>query len=89
MLLSTALANYQNLNPAIDGAFNTSCAANCTVDGAAGTTMCSCTRPYGYWTTTTTQNDPTQAWTMNFSLGYAEVSLKSQVGYVRAVRGGL
>jgi hypothetical protein len=48
-----SIVNYQNTDPAVDAAFNTNCAANCTV------TTCCCTHgtgigPSGYGSSTTT-----------------------------------
>ncbi|HEX7408535.1 MAG TPA: DUF1566 domain-containing protein [Candidatus Binatia bacterium] len=61
-----SIANYQNAGPAVDAAFSTSCAAGCTVDGASGTTMCSCTQSGGYWSSTTCQDSPDYAWGVGF-----------------------
>ena len=79
-----SIANYQNVIPAVDAVFNTSCMAGCAV------TTCSCTKPNGYWSSTTYQGSPDNAWDVFFSDG--NVSLNSKVGgvhFVRAVRGGL
>ena len=86
-----SIVNLQNVNPAVDTAFNTNCTANCTVDGAGGTTMCSCTVSDGYWSSTTDQ-DPNvpgpAAWGVGFYDGGVYYSIKSYNGYVRAVRSG-
>jgi hypothetical protein len=84
-----SLANYQTYGPGVDTAFNTSCAAGCTVDGAGGTTMCSCTQSYYYWSSTTYQRYPSSAWGVYFFDGVANAYHKSYSdGVVRAVRGG-
>jgi hypothetical protein len=76
-------------NPATFSAFNTSCAANCTVDGAGGTTQCSCTQSFYYWSATTTAGNPSYAWYVTFDFGNALNLGKTDGFYVRAVRGGL
>ena len=77
-----SIVNLQNVNPAVDSAFNTSCAASCTV------TACSCTQSDYYWSSTTYQADPTDAWFVYFSDGSVDDGSKSNSRYVRAVRGG-
>jgi hypothetical protein len=76
------LVDLGRVNPAIDPAFNTSCAASCTV------TTCSCTQSGSYWSSTTYQNYPTFAWLVSFYDGLVNTSDKSGSTYVRAVRGG-
>jgi len=80
-----SIVNYQHVNPAVDTAFNTGCAASCTV------TTCSCTQSGLYWSSTTYQGGPPQAWFVHFSAGSvsqaATVVSKPDGGYVRAVRG--
>lgn len=64
-------------------AFDTGCTAGCTV------TSCSCTRPYYYWTSTTSQGYEANAWLVGFgfgSLGEVIDDGKAGSGYVRAVR---
>ena len=77
-----SISNLQNVNPAVDTAFNTSCAANCTVTG------CSCTQSLGYWSSTTYQTTPYYAWYEYFNDGFVGAGNKSSSIYVRAVRGG-
>jgi hypothetical protein len=74
-----SLVNLQNVNPAVDAAFNTSCAASCTV------TTCSCTQSNGYWSSTTATSF---AWFVSFDDGVIHSSGKTSTLYVRAVRGG-
>ena len=69
-------------DPAVDAAFNTNCAANCTV------TTCSCTKFHVYWSSTTYQDGPDNAWFVYFVDGYVNYGLKGNAHYVRAVRGG-
>jgi hypothetical protein len=83
-----SIANYQNVNPSVDTTFNTSCAANCTVDGAGATTVCSCTQSGLYWSSTTNAYAPNYAWGVFFNgYGYNWYGKDSTL-YVRAVRGG-
>jgi hypothetical protein len=76
------------LNPAVYAAFDTSCAANCTV------TACSCTKSDDYWSSTTYQGDPAFAWAVYLFTGEVRspngiyYGDKSDSLYVRAVRGG-
>lgn len=78
-----SIVNYQNVDPAVSAVFNTGCAANCTV------TICSCTAASNYWSSTTSANDPTVAWVVNFNFGFVVAVNKSGDRRVRAVRGGL
>ena len=83
-----SIVNYQNVGPAVSAAFDTGCAANCTV------TTCSCTAASNYWSSTTSTNDPTAAWVVNFNFGFVVARNKSderhvRERHVRAVRGGL
>jgi hypothetical protein len=50
------LADLGRVSPAIDPAFNTSCTPSCTV------TTCSCTQSTYYWSSTTYQDGPPNAW---------------------------
>ena len=78
-----SIVNYETFNPAVGTAFNTGCAASCTV------TTCSCTQSTTYWSSTTDANSPLYAWTVYFSDGNVFSFSKSGNFYVRAVRGGL
>jgi Protein of unknown function (DUF1566) len=79
-----SIVNYQNVGPAVSAAFNTGCAANCTV------TTCSCTAAANYWSSTTSANEPAvAAWVVNFNFGFVVARNKSDERHVRAVRGGL
>ena len=86
-----SIADYQNTAPGVGTAFNNSCAADCTVDGAGGTTMCSCTWTWnGYWSSTTYPFDPERAFTVNFwGTFVGPISKDTAVNtWARAVRGG-
>jgi hypothetical protein len=89
-----SIANYHNTQPAVVSVFNTSCVSDCTVDGAGGTTMCSCISCWptttGTWTSTTFDTDRSSAWTVDFTDGRI-VPIQKGTGEapVRAVRGGL
>lgn len=71
-------------NPAVPVEFSNACAPGCTI------LTCSCTITTGdYWSSTTNQQNPANAWTFDAKTG--EVSpngAKGQLKYVRAVRGG-
>ena len=70
-------------SPPIDPVFNTIGPPGCTV------LACSFTQTNGYWTSTSYKADPTKAWFVYFNTGEVEASPKSNVTYMRAVRGGL
>src|SRR5262249_42743008 len=76
-----SLSDLGRVNPAIDPAFNTSCSAGCTV------TSCSCTQGQ-YWSSTTYQANPSNAWLVAYYDGYPFPDSKSSLFNVRAVRGG-
>jgi hypothetical protein len=78
-----SIANLENAFPAVSSAFNTGCAASCTV------TSCSCTKSFDYWSSSTYQDSPDSAWIVYFGDGSVFADLKSTTIYVRAVRGGL
>ncbi|MBX3027856.1 DUF1566 domain-containing protein [bacterium] len=46
------------------------------------------TQSNNYWSSTTYQNNPTNAWNVNFNDGNVNANNKSNTFYVRAVRGG-
>jgi len=78
-----SLADYGRENPAINPIFNTGCSsAGCT--GAS----CSCTRPFHYWSSTSSNVRPSGAWLVSFDAGYVVTDVKTNLYYVRAVRGG-
>jgi len=77
-----SIVNLQNVLPAVDSAFNNSCAAACTV------TTCSCTVSSYYWSSSTYALSTTIAWTVDFLDGAVTATYKTNGYYVRAVRGG-
>jgi hypothetical protein len=78
-----SLLNYENGNPTISGAFNTSCPVGCDV------TTCSCTLPtHIYWSSSTAVGNPQSAWIVSAVNGRVEPSPKTEIYTVRAVRGG-
>jgi hypothetical protein len=82
-----SILNYDNNlgpAPAVSAAFNTGCAAACTV------LTCSCTLTATYWSSTTYQLGADAAWVVEF--GGGQVTRRDKVlstVRVRAVRGGL
>jgi hypothetical protein len=46
------------------------------------------TQSSNYWSSTTYQNNPTNAWNVNFNDGNVNNNNKSNNNYARAVRGG-
>jgi Protein of unknown function (DUF1566) len=54
----SSIVDYENVNPAVAGAFNDTCLFNCTV------LTCSCTAPGNYWSSTTFANFPVLAWSV-------------------------
>jgi hypothetical protein len=76
------LVNLENLNPAVSPAFNTGCAASCTV------LTCSCTVSNYYWSSSTYANEPELAWVVLFGSGSPIAGGKNGNFSVRAVRGG-
>src|SRR6185369_6354906 len=62
--------------------FNSGCASGCTP------LACSCTKSASYWTSTTTQPSPQNAWYISFQNGQTTNTTKTVYQYVRAVRGG-
>ncbi len=68
--------------PTVPPAFNTSCAAACTV------LTCSCTTNFTYWSSTTYTSGPQNAWWVNLNFGGPNADAKTNPRYVRAVRGG-
>jgi len=77
------ILNFENVGPAVSSAFNTGCAASCTV------LTCSCTSEYYYWSSTTYAGYPAYAWVVSFNDGEVSVFDKTLNLLVRAVRGGL
>lgn len=76
------LVNFQAVDPAVYGAFHSSCAPDCTV------TTCSSTRPYAYWSSTTYQDLPDAAWVVDLYNGYTNAGSKTYYPNACAVRAG-
>ena len=77
-----SLENVGAVNPAVFSAFNTSCAASCTV------LTCSCTQSGVYWSSSTYQFNPAFAWGLFFNGAGVDGHTKAGSYYVRGVRGG-
>ena len=77
-----SLRHYTAADPAVHAEFNVSCVAACTV------LTCSCTRPDGYYSSSTYQTNPDYAYVVNFADGATSGHLKTASTYMRAVRGG-
>lgn len=75
-----SLVDYGRVPP-IPPAFNESCVAGCTI------ATCSCTRIFGYWSSTTFDLYPDQAWIVYLTVGYTAPVAKAAGDHVRAVRG--
>ncbi|MBX3027357.1 DUF1566 domain-containing protein [bacterium] len=78
-----SLVQYGTVLPAVDAPFNTGCNPACTV------TTCSCTSATYYWSSTTSTNNPSDAWTVDFNVGGVSPEFKVTNYSVRAVRDGL
>src|SRR5262245_39027332 len=79
-----SIVNYECFNPSVSPAFNTGCAASCTV------LTCSCTAPASHWSSTISARSPAVAWWyVGYSIGGAGVDGPTQKDRVRAVRSGL
>jgi len=69
-------------SPAISAPFRTGCTGGCTV------LTCSCMSSGDYWTSTTVEGDPDNAWAVRFLTGAMLAPPKTDSKLVRAVRGG-
>ena len=76
------IVNLQNSVPAVDASFDTGCVTGCSV------TTCSCTQSDDYWSSTTQNLNPFNAWFVSFNTGVVNAGGKNNGVYVRAVRGG-
>ena len=66
-----SIVNYENVSPSVSPAFNTACAATCTV------LTCSCTAASYYWSSSTLAVVPSVAWVVNFGNGNVNADDKS------------
>lgn len=79
-----SIVNLDQMGPSVSPAFNTVCVPTCSV------LTCSCTQSSVYWSSSTTQSEPENAWIVGFVIGDVyEYFSKPFLGYVRAVRGGV
>jgi hypothetical protein len=76
------IRNLGESSPSTFAVFDTACTPGCTI------TTCSCTSPDVYWSSTSYEIDPSNAWGVFFDDGDTYSSEKSTQNYVRAVRGG-
>jgi hypothetical protein len=77
-----SLINIGAVSPATFSEFNTDCVPSCTV------LTCSCTQLSVYWSSSTYQSVPVNAWVVNFSDGDTSANTKFNNRSVRAVRAG-
>jgi len=77
------LRNYRTGWPHVYPAFNSACVPGCAV------TTCSCTQPDYYWSTTTFQGWPQDAWGVPFGrVNTDHLNKEHDSNYARAVRSG-
>jgi hypothetical protein len=82
-----SIVNYEVENPAVSRAFNTSCAASCTVKTCRCTATATQSAPY--WSSTTLFFDPLRtAWSVDFVFGVVHFFSQNEFDglHVRAVR---
>jgi len=79
-----SIVNYElpYPGPMVTTAFNTGCSAPCAV------TACSCTQSHYYWSSSSNASNPNNAFVVHFNNGYEDANSKTNLSYVRAVRGG-
>lgn len=77
-----SLRNFGAADPSVFSVFDSACAADCAP------TTCSCTQASYYWSSTTQLSQSTFAWHVSFLKGTTYPRAKTELGYVRAVRGG-
>jgi hypothetical protein len=75
-----SLIDYATVLPAVDAAFNGGCIPTCAV------TTCSCTSASFYWTSTSSTNNSSDAWVVDFNVGGLSPESKVTNYAVRAVR---
>ena len=74
------LVDLGAVNPAVPPPFNTGCVPGCTV------ASCSCTLSNYYWSSSTYDDGPSQAWFVAFFDGFSSAANKLTAYWVRAVR---
>lgn len=77
-----SLLVYESADSTLDPVFDTACTLGCT------TATCSCTLPAAYWSSSTSDRAPTEAWSVDFGDGSTLHDAKTTSNAVRAVRGG-
>ena len=81
-----SIVDYEAVEPTINPAFNRSATCTGCMDVMAAT--CSCTLSDFYWSSTSYQFSPAEAWDVLFGDGRVVGISKSLTSHVRAVRGG-
>ena len=76
-----SLIDFSRSDPAVSPVFHTGCVSHCTP------TTCSCTMANDTWSSTTSAERDTLAWTVNFARGKSDDKMKGSLNAVRAVRG--
>ena len=78
-----SLLVYDRFSPAVAEEFDNNCGPACTA------ATCSCIQPDWYWTSTSYDETPADAWFVDMYNGYTDTLSKSELNFARAVRGGL
>jgi hypothetical protein len=78
-----SLIHYGTVLPAVDVTFHTNCTPGCSV------TTGSCTSSTFHWSSTSSTNNPSDAWVVDFNVGGVSPEFKVTNYSVRAVRDGL
>ncbi len=77
------LVDFSAYSPAVHSVFHNNCTPGCTI------AECSCTNANDYWSSTTYQQTPSNAWNVDFRTGQVDpTGGKTTYKYLRAVRGG-
>lgn len=75
-----SIVNYDRKQPSVSPEFHADCEESCALGS------CACTAIDCYWSSSTYQFAPSQAWTVNFNAGEAQGSGKTTFCFARAVR---
>jgi len=81
-----SIVNLAEFSPAAFPAFDTGCAASCTLTDVD---TCSCTASWLHWSSSTYRALSFNAWYVGFFDGVTNDNAKTLLAYARAVRGGL